>query len=112
MAALAGASRVHFSSEQKILDYLAKHPLTDDRNPKWYAEKKISQAVARAFANATMDFENIRSNVRDILNNLNLGVPEPMMNIITHMFGQALIDFGNNRPIESLHLRDFIHCAS
>jgi len=97
--ATATDGRLRFPSQEVITAYLAKHPLTSDS---YNQEKRINEAVAKAFANSTKVEMGVQMGVMltmyDV--NENLGLPESEVTAINMNLTQALIDCANGKAIQ------------
>ena len=88
----------HFPDQNTILEYLSKHPMTNDA---FLTEKKIIETVAKFFANQSKVDCGVNLGVVLSLYEMNekLHLPEMVLKIIQVALSQALKDCANGKPI-------------
>jgi len=88
---------LQFPSENEIIDYLKRHPSTDDS---YLLEKNIIQTVAKIFANEKEEPENVAVVLAFTLQFLNkdLELAKAAIDINKNLI-RALTDCANNKEI-------------
>ena len=89
---------VHFKSLEAIVSYLEKHPKTNDQ---YLKHEKVIDAVAKFFADRTMDYLAIETGIELTLFDMHqkIKLPEEVMLLIRKNLVSALRDYADGKPI-------------
>lgn len=95
------SSIISFPSRASILSYLEQHPLTNDR---YYKEKRILEAVAKAFADQKIESEGVSMGLFFPLygERKRLGLSDATLRVMSLSLTKALLDCANGKPLITL----------
>jgi alanine-alpha-ketoisovalerate/valine-pyruvate aminotransferase len=110
MATNTTQSMLHFPSEEAIIFYLKKHPLTSERTQPYLTDKKIIDAVAKFFANQDKAPKDVDVDVMSTMCDLNekLKLPESVVKVINFKLTLALKDCANVQWIGSKNQQNIV----
>ena len=93
------SSTLHFPSENGIIAYLEKHPLTSKEVSPFLHEKKVIQAVAKFFAEQNKVPAGVNLGVMLTLYDLKptLGIPDVALATMQLALTRALVDCANGK---------------